>query len=68
MIDAKPDRPSAPPIATLEHAYRVATRHADAHDQDMQVAATGKPDRPFIAEPANNQRKGVVARILAGGQ
>ncbi len=57
---------AARPIATLANAYRVATRVAEDHDQDMQVAATGKPERPFIAEPANDHRQGVVARIVAG--
>lgn len=52
-------------IASLENAYRVATRVADAENQDMQVLATGKPERPFIAERADQNRKGVVARIVA---
>jgi hypothetical protein len=58
---------SPPPrhVATLENAYRVAARAAEANDQDMQVAATGKPEQPFIAEPTNYRSKGVVARILA---
>lgn len=52
------------PIATLENAYRVATRIADETDRDMQVAVTGEPGRPFVAEPANNRPTGVVARIV----
>lgn len=51
--------------ATLENAYRVAARAAEANDQDMQVSATGKPEQPFIAEPANHRSRRVVARILA---
>ena len=53
------------PIATLENAYRVATRIAEHTDADMQVAATGTPERPFIAERANERTTGVVARIIA---
>ncbi len=53
-------------VASLENAYRVANRLAEATDQDMQVAATGEAERPFIAEPANERARGVVARILAG--
>ena len=53
------------PIATLENAYRVATRIADETDRDMQVSATGEPERPFVAEPANDRKTGVVARIVA---
>jgi hypothetical protein len=34
----------------------------------MQVTATGRPERPFIAEPTNDQRRYIVARIIAGGQ
>jgi hypothetical protein len=60
------DKASPRNVATLENAYRVATRAAEAGDQDMQVSATGKPEQPFIAEPANDRRKGVIARILAG--
>ena len=52
-------------VATLENAYRVAQKIAEATDQDMQVAATGEPERPFIAEPADNRACGVVARIVA---
>jgi len=52
-------------IATLENAYRVATRVAEATDQDMQVSATNKPERPFIAEPINTGTQRVIARILA---
>jgi hypothetical protein len=55
-------------VATLENAYRVAARVAEDQDQDMQVTATGRPERPFIAEPANDQRCYIVARIIAGGQ
>lgn len=51
-------------IATLANAYRVATRIAEITDADMQVAATGKPERPFIVEPANDRKAGVVARIV----
>ena len=53
-------------VATLENAYRVATRAAEANDQDMQASATGQPGQPFIAEPVSDRRKGVIARILAG--
>ncbi len=60
-MPAKPLRP----IATLENAYRVATRIAEDTDADMQVAATGAPERPFIAERANDRATGVVARILS---
>ena len=49
----------------LENAYRVAHKIAEATDQDMQVAATGEPERPFVAEPANERRHGVVARIVS---
>jgi hypothetical protein len=59
-------RPGQGHVATLENAYRLAARAAEANDRDMQVSATGKPEQPFIAEPANDRRKGVVARILAG--
>lgn len=52
-------------FATLENAYRVAHKIAEATDQDMQVAATGEPERPFVAERANNRTKGVVARIVS---
>ena len=62
----KQRRPSQCHVATLENAYRVAARAAEAGDLDMQVSATGKPEQPFIAEPANDRRKGVIARILAG--
>ena len=58
----------APPprhVATLENAYRVAHKIAEATDQDMQVAATGEPERPFVAEPANDRTRGVVARIVS---
>ena len=57
----------APPrhVATLENAYRVAHKIAEATDQDMQVAATGEPERPFVAEPANDRTQGVVARIVS---
>jgi hypothetical protein len=63
-VDA--DRKSPRHVATLENAYRVANKLADANDQDMQVAATGEAERPFVAEPANDRSSGVVARILAG--
>lgn len=53
-------------VATLENAYRVAQRVADAMDQDMQVFATGKAERPYAAEPANDRAEGVVARIITG--
>lgn len=59
-------RPRQCHVATLENAYRVAARAAEANDRDMQVSATGKPEQPFIAEPINDRRKGVIARILAG--
>ena len=52
-------------VATLENAYRVAHKIAEATDQDMQVAATGEPERPFVAEPANDRTRGVVARIVS---
>lgn len=58
------DRP-APAIATLENAYRLAARVADATDQDMQVWATGEAERPFVAEPANDRAVRVVVRIVA---
>ena len=54
------------PIATIENAFRVATRIADETDRDMQVAATGETERPFVAEPANDRPTGVVARITTG--
>lgn len=57
---------SCRPIASLENAYRVANRIASETNSDMQVAATGEPERPFIAEPANDRRTGVIARIIAG--
>lgn len=52
------------PIATLENAFRVATRIAAETDADMQVIATGQPDRPYVAERANNRREKVIARII----
>ncbi len=60
-----PEKPKPRAVATLENAYRVATRVAEETDQDMQVFATGKPERPYIAEPANDRHHGVVARIVA---
>lgn len=51
-------------IATLENAYRVANRIAAETDRDMQVAATGEPERPFVAEPTNDRTLGVIARII----
>lgn len=60
----RPEPASRRPIATLENAYRVAHKIAEATEQDMQVAATGEPERPFVAEPANNRTRGVVARIV----
>ena len=51
-------------VATLENAYRVANKLAEANDQDMQVTATGEADRPFVAEPANDHTRGVVVRIV----
>jgi hypothetical protein len=62
MANDKPSRTAA----TFANAYRVATSSAEANNQDMQVFATGKPEQPFIAEPANDRAKGVIARILAG--
>jgi hypothetical protein len=61
----RPEKPHRRPIATLENAYRVATKVAEATDRDMQVSATGEAERPFIAEPADTQAKRVVARIVA---
>ena len=52
-------------VATLENAYWVAHKIAEATDQVMQVAATGEPERPFVAEPANHRTQGVVARIVS---
>ena len=52
-------------MATLENAYRVAQKIAEATDQNMQVAATGEPARPFVAEPADDRLRGVVARIVS---
>lgn len=52
-------------VATLENAYRVAHKIAEATDRDTQVAATGEPERPFVAEPANDRTQGVVARIVS---
>lgn len=60
------DRKSPRHVASLENAYRVANRLAEATDQDTQVAATGEAGRPFIVEAANDRTAGVVARILAG--
>jgi hypothetical protein len=51
-------------IATLENAYRVANRIAAETDGDMQVAATGEPERPFVAEPTNDRSLGGIARII----
>lgn len=59
------DQRTAGHVATLENAYRVATRVAEATNQDMQVSATGKPEQPFIAEPTNTGTQRVIARILA---
>lgn len=58
------DAPARRHVATLENAYRVAQKIADATDQDMQVAATGEAERPFVAEPADDRTRGVVARIV----
>lgn len=56
------ERPRA--IATLGNAYRVANRIAEDTNTDMQVAATGEPERPFIAQPADTRARNVVARII----
>jgi hypothetical protein len=53
-------------IATLDNAYRVATKIASQSDADMQVSATGNADQPYVAEPANSNGHRVVARIIKG--